>query len=122
MQINLFNDPKYVPRSPEELEAEAAEAFEENVEKVRAMMDHLRRVHICGVGHSFAVLATKIGTSEEYVREHADAFAKRLRLENSDGHLWVPDHGPDPADRLAEAVWHGTVDGEAFDGDPADLW
>jgi hypothetical protein len=25
-------------------------------------------------------------------------------------------------DRLAEALWYGTVDGEAFDGDPADLW
>ena len=27
----------------------------------------------------------------------------------------------DPND-LFEAVWDGTVDGEAFDGDPADLW
>lgn len=25
-------------------------------------------------------------------------------------------------DRLFEALWYGTVDGEAFDGDPADLW
>lgn len=23
---------------------------------------------------------------------------------------------------IFEACWHGTVDGEAFDGDPADLW
>lgn len=25
-------------------------------------------------------------------------------------------------DRLFEALWYGTVDGEVFDGDPADLW
>jgi len=25
-------------------------------------------------------------------------------------------------DRLFGALWSGTVDGEAFDGDPADLW
>jgi hypothetical protein len=28
----------------------------------------------------------------------------------------------DSADRLFDVLWHGEVDGEAFDGDPADLW
>ena len=29
---------------------------------------------------------------------------------------------PEPEDRLFEVLWHGTVEGEAFDGDPSDLW
>jgi len=34
----------------------------------------------------------------------------------------TPAPEPDPSERLFEALWYGEVDGEVFDGDPADLW
>lgn len=34
----------------------------------------------------------------------------------------APEPEPDPEDCLFEALWYGEVDGEVFDGDPADLW
>jgi hypothetical protein len=34
----------------------------------------------------------------------------------------VPDRAPLTESEMAEYMWDGTVDGEAFDGDPADLF
>jgi len=48
----------------------------------------------------------------EALRRCADALANARAMEDE----------PDPSDRLFEAMWDGTVDGDAFDGDPADLW
>jgi len=92
------------------------EEFVENARKVGAV------VHPLGPDAGFDVptIAKATGLSVEFLRAESGRIAEHQGLVFEDDAFYGREAEAEPD--LFEALYHGTVDGEAFDGDPADLW
>lgn len=90
--------------------------FVEKARKVGAL------VHPLGpdAGYDVSTIAKATGLSVEFLRAESGRIAEHQKLVFAMDAFYGRETEAEPD--LFEALYHGTVDGEAFDGDPADLW
>lgn len=104
------------PSTPEAPPAPLTAEFVEKARKVGAV------VHPLGpdAGYGVSTIAKATGLSIEFLRNEGERIAEHQKLVFADDSFYGREGEAEPD--LFEALYNGTVDGEAFDGDPADLW